>query len=449
MTGFIDEFRDFILDRTDTSPDWAEAIGTSLCSTAIGSEKRLVTLMGAIKLNVFYIMIGPSGIASKSVPINQFARPILTEYNELVGYDMNMDPPQTCMFPGHFSIEGILQYLSNPDTIHNGILMRDEFTNMFADSQKQYMGGIIEFLSELYDGHLNARYTRSTKLEKPTNVYASILAATTPYIYKVMTTDFFVQGTGNRVLWVLWDKEVRRKTYQSPHDFFGMHKDEERKIWCKDMAKKLVKIQESKVITVHPGDEEAGKLWMEQENKWKDELTERFNENIYDLQQLYLGKIGQSALKLAGIHVFSRNVDKLPNIPDHVTTLPLEVEDMEWGLSRANKHVDYFQELLEQWRTRPIHTEVRSLDEQVQYVKDRITDSKDGLTWSALRQNVKWEKRMWLEVLSQLYDTKELVGVVYTPKIGRPGIKFYDTGRKPKNSMAIPWETLVHSLKLR
>ena len=38
MTGFIDEFRDFILDRTDTSADWAEAIGTSLCSTAIGSE---------------------------------------------------------------------------------------------------------------------------------------------------------------------------------------------------------------------------------------------------------------------------------------------------------------------------------------------------------------------------------------------------------------------------
>ena len=154
-------------------------------------------------------------------------------------------------------------------------------------------------------------------------------------------------------------------------------------------------------------------------------------------------------MKLAGIHVFSRNVDKLPNIPDHVTTLPLEVEDMEWGLSRANKHVDYFQELLEQWRTRPIHTEVRSLDEQVQYVKDRITDSKDGLTWSALRQNVKWEKRMWLEVLSQLYDTKEIVGVVYTPKIGRPGIKFYDTERKPKNSVAIHWETLVNSLKLR
>ena len=213
--GFIDEFKDFILDRTDTSPDWAEAIGTSLCSTAIGSDRRLATIMGSIKLNVFYIMIGPSGIASKSVPINQFARPILTEYNELVGYDSNMDPPQTCMFPGHFSIEGILQYLSNPDTIHSGILMRDEFTNMFADSHKQYMGGIIEFLSELYDGHLNARYTRSTKLEKPTNVYATILAATTPYIYKVMTTDFFVQGTGNRVLWVLWDKQIRRKTFKS------------------------------------------------------------------------------------------------------------------------------------------------------------------------------------------------------------------------------------------
>ena len=56
---------------------------------------------------------------------------------------------------------------------------------------------------------------------------------------------------------------------------------------------------------------------------------------------------------------------------------------------------------------------------------------------------------MWLEVLSQLYDTKEIVGVVYTPKIGRPGIKFYDIGRKPKNSVAIHWETLVNSLKLR
>ena len=215
------------------------------------------------------------------------------------------------------------------------------------------------------------------------------------------------------------------------------------------MAKKLVNIKNSKVLAVHPGDEEAGKMWMEQENKWKDELADKYGGNMYDLQSLYLGKIGQSALKLAGIHVFSRMVDSLPSVPNHVTTLPITVEDMEWGLSRANKHVDYFKELLEQWRTRPTQTEVRSLDEQVNYVKDRITDSKDGMTWSGLRQNVKWEKRTWIEVLSLLYDTKEIIGVVYTPKVGRPGIKFYDIDRKPKNSMAIHWETLVHTLKLK
>ena len=213
------------------------------------------------------------------------------------------------------------------------------------------------------------------------------------------------------------------------------------------MAKKLVNIKDSKVVTVHPGDEEAGRLWLEQENKWKDELTERFNDNIYDLQQLYLGKIGQSALKLAGIHVFSRMIDTLPKIPPTMTSLPVTVEDMEWGLSRANKHLEYFHELLEQWRTRPVHTEVRSLDEQVQYVKDRISDSTNGITWSALRQNVKWEKRTWFEVLSQLYDTKEIVAVVYAPKVGRPGIKFFVN--KPANTVAISWDNLIIGLKLK
>ena len=440
--NFINDLTDMILDRTDSSPDWASAVATSLCSTAIGNDRWLVTTIGRVKLNTFFIMIGPSGIASKSVPINYFARPIIKRFDELMGYE----PPQSTLFPSHFSLEGMIQYLSKEENIHEGLLMRDEFTNMFAEANKNYMGGIIEFLSELFDGHIGARYTRGTKLEKPQNVYASILAATTPYVYKVMSTDFFVQGTGNRILWVLWDKKIRKKKYASSHDFFGIHHEASKEKDIEKFANQMLTIRNSKCVRVYP-DEDAGTMWMEQEEKWKDELAERFNENIYDLQQLYLVKIVQSALKLAGIHMYSRMVGPLAHIP--VTELPITSEDMEWGLKRSKIHLAYFHELLEQWRTRPTQTEVRSLDEQVQYVADRILDTPQGIKWADLRQNVKWEKRTWFEVLSQLYDSNQIVGIRHVPTIGRPGYKFYSADGYPKKLKPIPWDQLQYQLKLR
>ena len=64
--SWIEDYTDFLVEQTDTNYDWAESIATSVLSTVLGSRRYLYTKQGAVKMNLFFLYIGPSGLAKKS-----------------------------------------------------------------------------------------------------------------------------------------------------------------------------------------------------------------------------------------------------------------------------------------------------------------------------------------------------------------------------------------------
>ena len=300
--SWIEDYTDFLVEQTDTNYDWAESIATSVLSTVLGSRRYLYTKQGAVKMNLFFLYIGPSGLAKKSLPMTNFGQPLIEKYDELMGYSA-MDPPKRTELPRRFSLEGMISYLNEEN--QEGLLWKDEFTSMFKEANKEYMSGLIEFVSELVDGRLGARYTNKNKLQLPQDVYVNVIAATTPYIYDVISNDFFLQGTGNRVLYLIYDGKYKAQDIVDTEKYFGSYNKELHDSDQDEYAKNLTLLGNSQLNYLQPIDE-AGQMWL----KWRNELDERvaskYKESMFDVTTVYLGKAAINTLKLAGILRYSR-----------------------------------------------------------------------------------------------------------------------------------------------
>ncbi len=400
MSGWIEDYRDFLVEQTGTNRDWAESIATSICSSAIGSNKFLYTKQGIVKMNLFFLYIGPSGLARKSLPMTSFGQPLLEKYDELVG---NQAQDLRTELPRRFSLESLITYFAETNT--EGLLWKDEFTSMFKEANKEYMSGLIEFISELVDGRLGARITHKRGFQQAQDVYVNILAATTPYIYDVISNDFFIQGTGNRILYLVYDGKYDTEEIPETQDYFGSRIRAQHDSDQTAFAEDLVEMNQSAVRYIHPMDD-AGDMWL----KWRDSLEERvfkrYKDNTFDIQTVYLGKLAINTLKLAGIHTISRlarNISLKSALKlDEAVILK---EDMEWAMKKSERHLKHFEHLVEQWHTRPDRW---ARDTECQVLLDLLVKNPRGIAFWKIRRLCKWNDRTTKEVFKTLFEQRKI-----------------------------------------
>ena len=396
MGGWIEDYTDFLVEQTGTNRDWAESIATSICSAAIGGDKFLYTKQGMIKMNLFFLYIGPSGLAKKSLPMASFGSKLLEKYDELRADDIKTELPR------RFSLESLITYFSETST--EGLLWKDEFTSMFKEANKEYMSGLIEFVSELVDGRLGARYTNKNKMQLPQDVYVNVLAATTPYIYQILSQDFFTQGTGNRVLYMIYDGVYKPQEILATEDYLGSINKEIHDTDQERFAKDLTLLGKSQLNYLQPIDD-AGQMWLRYRNDLDDRLRKTYKDNQFDIKTVYLGKAAVNTLKLAGLHRYSRLCrDKdLQDILNDMDSELILVEDMEWAIKKTDDHLNHFTKLVEQWHTRP---DRYSKDIESQTLLDLVTKHKDGLPYHQVKRTCKWNDRTVREVFKSLFEQK-------------------------------------------
>jgi len=415
--SWIEDYTDFLVEQTGTNYDWAESIATSILSTVLGSRRYLYTKQGAIKMNLFFLYIGPSGLAKKSLPMTNFGQPLIEKYDELMGYNA-LTPPKRTELPRRFSLEGMITYLNEEN--QEGLLWKDEFTSMFKEANKEYMSGLIEFVSELVDGRLGARYTNKNKLQLPQDVYVNVLAATTPYIYQVISEDFFTQGTGNRVLYLIYDGKYKPQDIVDTEKYFGSINKDVHDVDQEGFAKDLVDLGNSYLNYLQPIDQ-AGQMWL----KWRNELDERvsnkYKDNMYDIQTVYLGKMAVNTLKLAGIHRYSR-LCRDPNLKVALKTEDTEVimpEDMEWAIKKSQRHLSHFEKLVQQWHTRPDRYAKAT---ESQTLLNLLLKNPDGMAFWEIRRTCKWNDRTIREVFKTLFEQK-MIRLYSKKSSGRPSLR--------------------------
>lgn len=350
--GFISEYSNFILEHVPTTLKWAEANALCLLSIASGPEKYVRMKPGPLRLNVWNLMIGPSGLGHKSLPINSFAIPVLGKLKDLINVDI--------IVPVRYSVEGMIEWLSKHSS-HGGIV-RDEFTTLFKELTKSYLGDNLEFLSELYDGRMQKRFTRGYKLEQVQSVYISFLSATTPHIYRVMDPEFFIQGTGNRIRIIMFDGKIQKMDSPEDWEYTGPHYAQtEREI------EKFVEILSdvyTSEVNVFALQDEALKKWVEYRSKVFEDAEKRLQQNQMDLVYTYMVRLPEISLKLAALCRLSNRAKVLKETTFH--ELVLKESDVEYGIKKEEEALRDFKTMLDNWR------HFRPMPEPITTARDKI-----------------------------------------------------------------------------
>jgi len=413
---FIEDFKDFILENIPTSELWAESIATTMISTMVTRDKYIRTSLGRLHLNTWFMMIGPSGLAAKTTPLTSMVFPILAEITQKINYPVIM--------PNRFSVEGFIEWLSKDHPW--GCIIRDEASSLFKDANKEYLADMIEFLSELYDGIAQKRYTRKAKLEEAQDTYITFLGATTPYLYRIMKPEFFLQGTGNRFMYII--HETTRSNILSVEDvFLNIKRSMEMEDKMHEFAEMLTHVAENPIQVLMPNPEAAA-MWVEFRKKCFDKAFRIYANDFLDIHYSYLTRLPEFALKLAGLYELSKLIETLPQFP--ASEFPISEESMVWGINKVGNHHKHFQMMLGQWSSMTTTIPITTLAPHADIMFGHIKKAKeDGIPWSEVYKKLMWPKSQLKNVLHTLLETERIIII---KKKGTRGSRLFDKKHEAK-----------------
>ncbi len=349
--NLIEEIRNYILDRGLTvSKDWAEDIAISMVST-FSYNAHLYTRQGKIRPNLWFLYIGASRIAFKTLPLKAFYIPVLNYFKENHNIDL--------FLPTSFSFEGLVECLSK--TQKRGVIIRDEFSVFLKG--KDYLPDMMEFLSQLYDGFVQRRYTRKEKLEVAQGFYVNLIGTSTDYLYKVMKPEYFMQGLGNRFLYTLWNGEHKKWS----DDDLEPNISED---LPSDLLEKLNLLTKIELVV------SVSKKLPELMNKYTEDAV-KLVERGKNLEASYRQDFVEKAIKLAMLRSIAdeKCIDYMLQNPNNKPPEPTILDHhVEWVEKKIEKYWDNFQRLVLEWKKEKLTREepIRSVEVQAEFVYDII-----------------------------------------------------------------------------
>ena len=348
--GFLKPFADFIAKGTQTNYEWARCLAINCLSTAVGPHVKVYTQKGPLNLNLFFVNIGASGLTIKTIPLRDYVLPTLKKLEDLTN--------KKFLFPSGFTSEGFHEYLLEKEvmdedrviqTQKSGCIIKDELSRFFKEaSGKRYMAGQIEFFSELYDGWVKSKYTKSSQLQGLVRPFVNLVAASTPYLFTILPKQIFLQGFGNRILWICSGSGILEKA--DPEKYFHSKFEDRRLGFIDEFAEKLKNYHEHSEGRIFIFSPEAGRNLTTYEFIKRSEAESLFHQDMMDATYSYIVRLPEYAFKLSGIHAIDRS-GHLPWKSDTDEVIDITEQDAMWAMHVADEHLANFKKLLEVWET--------------------------------------------------------------------------------------------------
>lgn len=457
-TGLVRELTELMLEKVPTHPDWCESLACAIIGMMAGRERYIANDFGTLNANIFVIYIGASGLSFKTVPLKKVVRPLLkmltaavneeicqrfgTSLNEMNKKyrELNQASSRTkgtaewkmkkfqldrikeglvdFMTLQKFTSEKLTSWLNQ---FPQGMIAGDEYTKMFKGAKKKdYLTDNMEDLSRLYDCDVEKVGTQVRGVEYPEEAYVSFCSATTYYLLTLMGDDFFVQGTGNRILWILDDvmqKVDVQKEALSGEFFWAPEKKKEFDEKLATMVQMLMNIQELPEDLVEMDLDASILLDKYRLDKYND-AVDLFLADLLDKDANLMARLAQNAMKLALIHCVGRYaLDERGSTYESMMIMP---EDATWAIEKMERHYLYYKKLREvAARIRETTTRSYKTDqERILYLIDRLELRAEKLTANRLRQQTGWLKEDCQKVLDTMVANKE-IRVVQELKLGK------------------------------
>jgi len=327
----------FFLTNFNFHSMWARSLGTILASTALGNMNKfdLNDKWGDVYANLVFIYIGRSGIAIKTPPIKMLKK-ILYAYNKEV------------MCPTKFNSESFAEWVEGtsekvgekqkrkkilPHPIN--ICVADEASRLLGDiKHNPNRRDLLEFISKLWDNEIEGKYTRGFQIEGNISVYFSMLGASSRHFYKLLEDDFFTQGLGNRIMWIVDVKFTPPKL--NAKKFFYQYARDNKFNELKDKIVGMMRtVSEAYGIWI---ENDAGEMWVDFANKIFKQIVK-----MKEGEGEYSAKVALNALKLAMCYSASRLNISPANM------IHIEGEDMQRAIADSVKYVRMWKLAMKQW----------------------------------------------------------------------------------------------------
>ncbi len=408
--GFIYDFEKLILSAHPTNELWARSISINALDAALTYDTFVRTELGPLRLANHFLMIGPSGLANKSSPMMNMLIPLLSMFEELADKEI--------FLPSRFSVEGMIEYLAKTGT-KSGSLIRDEFSSMIKDiNSKKYMAEGLEFMSEMMDGYIHKRYTRSTKTQHPRNVFVNIISATTDYIYEKIDIAFFMQGTGNKFMYIFEDAVKAKKIKPESLIFTNLPDHQEE---LQDLAYRLFKLHQNLPQRIGFEEGKANKMITDFWNKNYVISRKRYEEDRHDPIYQYLVRLHEKAIKLAALHAISYNIDYFgEDGNDFNQMLLIRESDVVWSLRSIKRYYSSFLNLLNAWQASAEMKPVISEKKEFDYVLSKLRDLGGEEQHTVFRKELGWsDAKKFNNIIRLLIDNGDIMVFNRKSKSGR------------------------------
>jgi len=194
---FVERYVQWATDLGDAAPQYHQAGAFVILSALLSGTVSLPTSFGNLVPNMWFMLLADTTLTRKSTSMD-IATDLLIE----------VDPDAIMATDG--SVEGLMQGLSTRPK-RPSIFLRDEFTGLLeAMTKKDYLAGLAETLTKLYDGKFQKRMLRKDIVEIRDPILIVFAGGIRARTQQLLTFDYISSGFIPRFIFLTAESDVSR-----------------------------------------------------------------------------------------------------------------------------------------------------------------------------------------------------------------------------------------------
>lgn len=194
---FIDDYVEWAKAVGDAAPQYHIAGAFTILSSLLSSAVRLPTSFGMVLPNMWFMILADTTLTRKT-----------TAMDLAVDLVVEIDPDAIMATDG--SIEGLMQMISmRPGK--PSIFLRDEFSGLLDQmANREYMSGMLETFTKLYDGKFQKRVLRKEVIEVREPILILFVGGIKSRILEQLSYHHVVSGFLPRFCFITADTDIAR-----------------------------------------------------------------------------------------------------------------------------------------------------------------------------------------------------------------------------------------------
>lgn len=194
---FIDRYIEWAKGRSDAAPQYHEATAFVVVSAVLAGVLKMRLNFGTMIPNIWVMILADTTLTRKSTAMD-------------MAMDLIEQVDDNALLATEATTEGLVQALSlrsgRPSIFH-----KDEFSGLLEGmKRKDYLSGLAEILTNLYDGKNVRRQLRREEVVVRNPILLMLAGGIKSKIYELMDTEYISSGFAPRFIFVTAESDMSR-----------------------------------------------------------------------------------------------------------------------------------------------------------------------------------------------------------------------------------------------